>query len=952
MNKSVLKFVALVNGLMAVGLSLANPVVNISLDEIESGNNNYDYTQNNYGQNDNTQNNYGQQNNDFNFNSNYNEYNQNNNNANGINLNVSYETENNMNTNNNSYDSNINTYDNSDNTYTNNYSDNSNSYYDSSVTNNYSENSNNYYNNNNNNDNTNNYYNNNDNTNNYYNNNDSTNNYYNNNDNTNNYYNNNSNSNTNNYYNNNIENTNNYYNNNMENTNNYNTNTFDNTNSYNTNTFDNTNIYNTNTFDNTNVDDIKSYYNYDDVDYTSNYNSNEFENTNVYNGDGYNDNISYASNNNENYLDTTNINPNDFVKQSIPSFTNVKFQKVYPNYDTFKATWIYHTKSNLCLTYYKIGYKLRLESCNPKNVYQKWYVPIEGKNYWILGTTLSPVTNKNVMSEVNVETNTIEQYFDYNTICLYTNSKGSFLSRTCIENNAYSGIKMDPINFGSSENVIKSSNINTNNCVDVISEDLTNYNQHLKDMNISTKSGISPLDLSVDSIRLTMGKCSNSDTQKWSFFVDFPNLQNFQKVLYNPNNYSTITELKSDVSDVFLKPKESKNINIEIYAGKKKINNYSNIKLTVANKKIAEVKTGKANSNISVTGKSVGTTTLTVQLHKKQLIFNIIVSDATDKVAFLDIQTFKDNIGDCIVIQSTNAKGNPIFAMIDTGKGSALSYEKMLGYLKANNVKQLEWLLISHFHGDHVGGMDKLLESGVKIKKILTKQYHGLDSTVKGNGTVANFRKTRMQDWNKMIKTINNKKVPIAYIAPNKNDKLQLGNYKFTLFNVDEAFKDYDKICAQFKNCNENTNSVIAVAENNGKYYYFNGDIDTLSNSFSKSKDEKLKKAYNQRTVDKWVSKAMKTFNIKHFDVMKASHHGTLYNNIKNAYVVGKPDYCVVTNAKQGLRDRKNILEKRFKAGNKNVKIYYTGNGIVTVNQNKKGNISVIQGRDEHNERE
>ena len=844
MNKSVLKFVALVNGLLAVNLTSANPIVNISY-EIDS-NNNYDY---------NNQNNYYNQNN---YNSNYNtnnNYNQNNNN--------NYYNNNN---NNNIYNNN-------------NYVDNTNSY---NSKNNYVDNTNSY------------------NTNNNY-----SNNYNSNVDNTNNNYSNN--------YNSNVDNTNNYYNN-IDNSNNYN----GYANNYSSNV-DNSNSY-TNSY----------------VNNTNSYNTNTFENTNTYN--------TVESNASDNYSDT-NFNPNDFLHNGFS-----KYQMYYTNYDTFKATWIYNTNSNLCLTYYKVNYKLRLEPCNKNNVYQKWYVPIQGYNYWILGTTLSPSTNKDVMTEVNVEANSIEEYFDYNTICLFSNSKGSFLSNTCIMDNYYSGVKMDPINFGSSENVIKASWIHGNNCVDVLPEDVDNYNKHINEINTSLSSNISPLDLTVNSIRLTMRQCNYSDSQKWSFFVNFSDLQNFQKAVYNPNNYSTITELKADVTDIYIKPNESKKINLQIMAGNKKITKYSNIKVTIGNSKIASA--SRSNVTITVTGKTVGSTTITVQVHKKKLVFNVIVNDVTDKITVLDIQTYDDPIGDCIVIQSSNAKGTLIYGMIDTGKNRAVSYNKILGYLKENNVKQLKWILLTHFHDDHTGGIYKLLENGIKVKKIYTKKYRNLDSTIDTSkyNSVADFRKDRKQRWNTMVNTINSKNIPIAYISANANDNVQLGNYKFKFFNVNEAFENYGETCVQFKNCNENTNSIVTVVQNNGKYYYLNGDIDTYSTSFSKSKDENLKKAYNQRTVDKWVTKAMKYYNIKQIDVMKASHHGVLYNNIQSAFVAAKAPIGIVTRERESMRDRIDVLEKRFKAGNKNVKIYYSGNGSITISQDKKGKISVIQGRDEHNE--
>lgn len=324
---------------------------------------------------------------------------------------------------------------------------------------------------------------------------------------------------------------------------------------------------------------------------------------------------------------------------------------------------------------------------------------------------------------------------------------------------------------------------------------------------------------------------------------------------------------------------------------------------------------------------------------------------STDKIAFLDIQTDANYIGDCIIIHSTNSDGEKIYAMIDTGKSEDNSYLKMIEYLEVYNITELEWLLLTHFHGDHFGGLEKLMNNtDINIKNIYMKEYHGYDSNSKNkNQLIDDFRKNNLKSWERIVNSINAHQIPINYVS-DKVNQLSLGNYQFKLLNVNEVFENYQDACKDCRGCNENANSIIAVGKNNNRYYYLNGDIDTYPSAFMDSSDKTLINAYNQNRVDKWVKKGLKLYNIDHFDVYKVSHHGTLYNNIQESFVAAKPDICITCGKNEPMGNRATTLINRIKKGNKNAKIYFTGHGIVTVYQDQSGNISVVQGPDEHNE--
>jgi len=326
-----------------------------------------------------------------------------------------------------------------------------------------------------------------------------------------------------------------------------------------------------------------------------------------------------------------------------------------------------------------------------------------------------------------------------------------------------------------------------------------------------------------------------------------------------------------------------------------------------------------------------------------------------DKVAFLDIQNDRQMVGDAFVIES-----NGKYAMIDVGYGSSnnnVSFPSVKKYLEDNGIKTLEWLLITHNHEDHDGGVIDLLNL-VDIKTVYTKDYQGYDVSCKGvEMDKCENRNKKLQTWNNIISSIRSKNIPIRYVTNYFNRKLTLGNYKFTLFNTGHAFEKYADFCLSEGSCNENVNSIIAVAKNQDRYYYFSAD--------SENYPEEIVEAYDPYGIADWVEIVKNYFNIDHFDVFKASRHGFASNNGSDVYIAAKPDICIIsTKANKettgNTRGRKfkragggfsfgnpNEVKENILAGNPNTKIYYTGAGTVEVIQ--VGNeITVNQLEDAH----
>ena len=69
---------------------------------------------------------------------------------------------------------------------------------------------------------------------------------------------------------------------------------------------------------------------------------------------------------------------------------------------------------------------------------------------------------------------------------------------------------------------------------------------------------------------------------------------------------------------------------------------------------------------------------------------------------------------------------NKRFGFVDTG--SAFYYPMIEKHLEGYNIKELEFIILTHFHSDHYGNILNIINN-YKVKTIYLKHYHGLDGT-------------------------------------------------------------------------------------------------------------------------------------------------------------------------------------------------------------------------------
>ncbi|MEA4960435.1 MAG: ComEC/Rec2 family competence protein [Lutispora sp.] len=248
---------------------------------------------------------------------------------------------------------------------------------------------------------------------------------------------------------------------------------------------------------------------------------------------------------------------------------------------------------------------------------------------------------------------------------------------------------------------------------------------------------------------------------------------------------------------------------------------------------------------------------LAVAIMNGGLVENSNVAADGMKVHFIDVGQ-----ADSILIQSDEAT-----MLIDGGNNA--DAEAVVDYIKSQNIKKLDYVIGTHPHEDHIGGLDAVIESfdigAVYMPKAM--------STTK--------------TFEDVLKAISNKGLKVNTPIPGTN--INLGSAVFT-------------ILAPNSERYESTNNYsIVIKLTNGKNsFLFTGDAESISEK------EMLAKGFDL-----------------YAEVLKVGHHGSTTSTTKEFLDMVNPRYAIISVGKDNQygHPHKEILDRLRK---KNIIVYRT----------------------------
>ncbi|MDR0797852.1 MAG: MBL fold metallo-hydrolase [Nitrososphaerota archaeon] len=210
------------------------------------------------------------------------------------------------------------------------------------------------------------------------------------------------------------------------------------------------------------------------------------------------------------------------------------------------------------------------------------------------------------------------------------------------------------------------------------------------------------------------------------------------------------------------------------------------------------------------------------------------VPDGTTTSSTLQVVFFDVGQADCILLQTDSHN-----MLIDAGN---LGQDKLvLNYLAEYGVTDLDYLVATHPHADHIGSMPSVVRAMNSV------------------GTVIMPDKTHTtKNYENLINAIDEKGVPVT--IPKAGDVFEMGNAVITVIAPNSAV--YNDL---------NDYSVVLRVDFGNTVFLFTGDADT------KSENEQLANGLSLKA-----------------DVLKVGHHGSRTSSIQKYLDAVAPSYAVI----------------------------------------------------------
>lgn len=271
--------------------------------------------------------------------------------------------------------------------------------------------------------------------------------------------------------------------------------------------------------------------------------------------------------------------------------------------------------------------------------------------------------------------------------------------------------------------------------------------------------------------------------------------------------------------------------------------------------------------------------------------------------------------------------------LIDSGaKG-----DKLKAFLQLKGVKEIDYLIITHMHGDHIGGIKNLINTdyilksnssknatinNIKIKKvIIQKPISG--KYLRGHDRDANGGDKYTPTYNKLVSDFKAKNITVLNPEDSSNQKITLDKETSIVIKNVDFFKQNSKNCKPVKE------GVIPTATQDESLMKLNSQ--SLVLEFKHVNDTFLLTGdITNEASDSLISRGL----LGKYDVLKVPHHGYGGSSNFNLLNTTEPDFAVAT--ARGISNS-NIMAK-FKYNK--IPVYGTKNTHHIVVKSKGNDIS------------
>lgn len=289
----------------------------------------------------------------------------------------------------------------------------------------------------------------------------------------------------------------------------------------------------------------------------------------------------------------------------------------------------------------------------------------------------------------------------------------------------------------------------------------------------------------------------------------------------------------------------------------------------------------------------------------------------------LNLHFLKTTWSDIIILQYGEKLG-----LIDTGFEG--QYVRIADYIKNLGCDKLEFIVITHFHNDHYGSLEKIIKN-FKVDKVYMKEYNGLDYT-NSDGAIATeeYRKSELDYFRKLQLKIKrySKLINLEDVS-----KIQFEDLTLNVHNnqnlILKAYNDLSYVGHHTFKYNENINSVAISLEFLNKTILLSGDI--------------LDKEDNCPYINKINFAVAQEIN-KQIDIYKVPHHGENKSNSKETLAIYKPKINIITNSLDYVRRETSTISDIYNSYKESKFLFTEHDDVVVSIKSQNGDIEIQKG--------